>query len=77
MELNKTIVANEAITEGDIIKDGRLVKSGNAAGRYVTLYFFHEDESTADDETVTRAFAVSVEKPVTRARAINAAEMAA
>lgn len=77
ISLNKVIVANMATTEGDVIKDGRLVRSGNAAGSYVTLYFFHEDETDAEGNLVTRAFAVPVEKPVTRARAINAAEMEA
>ena len=77
MELNKTIVANMATTEGDVIKDGRLVKSGTPNARYATLYFFHEDETAGDDETISRAFAVPVEKPITRALAINAAEMEA
>lgn len=77
MELNKTIVANVATTEGDVIKNGRLVKSGKPNARYATLYFFHEDEMNGEDEIITRAFAVPVEKPITRARAINAAEMEA
>lgn len=78
MILYKDIVASsQAITEGDVVKDGRLIKSGTPNASYTTLYFFHEDETDAEGETVTRAFAVPVEKPVTRARAINAAEMAA
>lgn len=77
INLNKGIVANTATTEGDVIMNGRLVRSGNAAGSYVTLYFFHQDETDAEGNTITRAFAVPVEKPVTRARAINAAEMEA
>lgn len=77
MDLNKIIVANAATTEGDVIMNGRLVKSGTPNARNITLYFFHEDETDADGETVTRAFAVPVEKPVTRAKAINAAEMEA
>lgn len=76
-DLIKEIVANEATTEGDIIQNGRLVRSGNAAARFVTLYFFHEADTDADGGTVTRALAVPVEKPLTRARAINAAEMEA
>lgn len=75
--LNKEIVANVATTEGDIIIHGRLVRSGNSNAKYQTLYFFHEDVTDAEDQTVTRAFAVPVGKPVTRARAINAAEMEA
>ena len=75
--LNKEFVANVATTEGDVIKDGRLIRSGTQNARTTTLYFFHEDETDAEGETVTRAFAVPVEKPVTRARAINAAEMEA
>ena len=77
MELNKEIVVNVATSEGDVIKDGHLIKSGTPNARFITLYFFHEDETHAESETVTRAFAVPVEKPVTRARAINAAEMEA
>jgi hypothetical protein len=77
MDLNKIIVANVATTEGDVFMNGRLVKSGTPNARFTNLYFFHEDETDADGETVTRAFAVPVEKPVTRAKAINAAEMEA
>lgn len=84
--LNKTIVPSVATTEGDIIQNGRLVRSGSANARFVTLYFFHEDETACPTDspaeeptepTATRAFAVPVEKPITRARAINAAEMEA
>lgn len=76
MNLNKTIVANIATTEGDIIYNGRLVKSGMPGARYAQLYFFHEDD-VCEGESITRAFVVPVEKPITRAKAINAAEMVA
>lgn len=81
ISLNKEIVANMANNEGDVVKNGRLLQSTTHAARYTTLYFFHEEEETSAAEgmpaTATRAFAVPVEKPVTRARAINAAEMEA
>lgn len=81
ISLNKEIVVNEATTEGDVVKNGRLLQSGKPAARYTTLYFFHEEEENSEAEgmpdNVSRAFAVPIEKPVTRARAINAAEMEA
>lgn len=50
-------------------------------GRSVELYVGHETSSEVDEEGNSRdvcvAFAFTVDKPVTRAKAINAAEMAA
>ncbi len=85
MNMTKEIVVNVATNEGDVIRDGHLIKSGTPNARFATLYFFHEDieesqenpDGTYGPPRLTRAFAVPVEKPITRARAINAAEMAA
>lgn len=64
-------------------KDGRIVSLDE--GRHVTLYLGHRTltrtEASPDGEaaerTVTEAFAVRVAKPLTKAAAVNAAEMAA
>ena len=64
-------------------KDGRLVALDE--GRHVTLYLGHRTytrtEAAPDgvvaERTATEAFAVRVAKPLTKAAAVNAAEMAA
>ena len=56
-------------------KDGQCVSA--EAERTVTLYIGHEAETVIEDgqeKTLTRALAIEVEKPVTRAKAINAFE---
>ena len=57
-------------------KDGRCISA--EAEKTVILYIGHEQETiTGEDGTpqvITRALAVEVEKPVTRAKAINAFE---
>lgn len=54
---------------------------GLDAGKYRIIYLGHKTETVVDSEgnevTATFAFPVKVEKPVTRAKAINAAEMEA
>lgn len=45
-------------------------------GTSTQLYLFHESEQNGEG-TVTRAFVVEVSNPVTRAKAINQAEMLA
>lgn len=59
-------------------RDGRLVSIDE--GPAVTLYLAHSQDTAIDaegtEQEVTRAFAVRVVKPLTRDRAINAAEMA-
>ena len=60
-------------------RDGRLISIDE--GPAVTLYLAHIRDTDIDaegaEQEVTRAFAVRVVKPLTRDRAINAAEMAA
>ena len=64
-------------------KDGKLVALDE--GRHVTLYLGHRTytrteaapDGEATERTVTEAFAVRVAKPLTKAAAVNAAEMAA
>lgn len=63
-------------------RGGRLVALDE--GRHVTLYIGHKESPRAGSsgdgpsaEPLTEAFAVRVEKPLTKAKAINAAEMAA
>lgn len=50
-------------------------------GPSVTLFLAHENETIVnedgEEEVITRAFPIRVSKPVTRAKAINAAEMEA
>lgn len=58
------------------IKDGQCVSA--EAEKTVILYIGHETEAVTDEDgqekTITRALAIEVEKPVTRAKAINAFE---
>lgn len=57
-------------------KDGQCISA--EAEKSVTLYLGHEQETVTgedgQDKTIVRALAVEVEKPVTRAKAINAFE---
>lgn len=59
-----------------VFKDGICVSA--EAEKTVVLYIGHETETVTREDgtegTVTRAVAVEVEKPVTRAKAINAVE---
>lgn len=76
-EINMEIVP----TEGANLKhhNGKVVSSEQEDA--VILYIGHQDEDVVDEDghavRQTRAFCFPVPKPLTRARAINAAEMAA
>lgn len=59
-------------------KDGKMISMDE--GSFKTLFIGHKTEVRTDEDgekTVTLAFPVRVEKPVTRDKVINAAEMAA
>ena len=70
--INKEIVPTDA--KGTIYVGGDAV--GCKLDKSTVLYLFREQEET-EEGTQTRAFFVEVENPVTRGKAINAAEMAA
>lgn len=86
-KLNKvTIPASEAedVNAGlSTWKGGKLISLD--MGDSVNIYIGHESETVKEvapdgaetPKVITRAFVLNVPKPVTRARAINAAEMAA
>lgn len=57
-------------------RNGKIVQLD--LGRKVQVYLSHKSEKIQDEngeKTITRAFCVELEKPVTRGRIINAAEM--
>ena len=73
MNVNKVIVP-EGVgdTTGEIFrKDGKVVRYEH--GNMANVYLFHE----TDEEGTQRAFEIVMPLPMTRAKCINAAEMAA
>ena len=76
-ELNfATIVPS---SDNDVIKDGNIVSIDE--GSHITLYIAHRQSILFSEEgepmQITEAYPIRVEKPLTRDKAINAAEMQA
>lgn len=86
-KLNKVTIptseAEDVNAEHSTWKGGKLISLD--MGDTVNIYIGHESETVKEEspegtetsKVITRAFVLNVPKPVTRAKAINAAEMAA
>ena len=76
--LNKEVIATDAI--GTILVGNKPV--GCRLDGHTRLYLFREEEEAVELDSyeaggATRAFVIEIDHPVTRAKAINAAEMKA
>lgn len=70
-----------SVADEDINRSRTVWKNGKCIsidlGKDVVLYLGHRSINGVDEPLATEAFPVKVEKPVTRDKAINSAEMAA